>query len=213
MFFVAEFCFIVLIGICRLDALHRPLSPVLTTTIVKCLVLFVWVASMIYVGSWPITSIGIFYEPLQNLCIPWLQPTASSIFLVFHFVIMAIIFITNVAILYLAKRHSTGRKSVQKATLTVSMVCWVFVGRILGAVGGGKRGARPPDCRGSPLTADQLGGKPIHLLFYKQKVFGRHHMSKLIETLASNYGIIQKAQHKNHQCTEVHRYTSISSVD
>ena len=83
---------------------------------------------MIYVGSWPITSIGIFYEPLQNLCIPWLQPTASSIFLVFHFVIMAIIFITNVAILYLAKRHSTGRKSVQKATLTVSMVCWVFVG-------------------------------------------------------------------------------------
>ena len=125
---MAEFCLIVLIGVCKLHSLHRPLSPVLTTTIIKSAVLLIWIASTLYVGSWPFLATGMFYEPLMSCCMPLLGPTANYIFVGFHFLVMTMIFLTNVAILFLAQKHSRSHKSIRKATLTVSIVCWVFIG-------------------------------------------------------------------------------------
>ena len=127
-FFVAEFCLIVLIGICKLHALHKPLSSVLTTKIVKSAVSLIWIISTLYVGSWPLTAIGMFYDPLTNSCMPFLNPSANYVFVAFHFLVIAVIFLTNLMILFVAKKHSRSHKSIRKATLTVSTVCWVFIG-------------------------------------------------------------------------------------
>ena len=113
---------------CRLCLHKGPLSPVLTPTTVRSLVSLIWAGSTIYITTWPLTSAGVFYQPLLGCCMPALQPAANLIFTAFHFVVMIIIFLTNVAILIVAKRYSTSDQSMRKATLTVTMVSWVFIG-------------------------------------------------------------------------------------
>lgn len=123
--FVVEFCLIVLVGICKLYCLLKPLSHSLTTTIVVRIVTTIWVLSIAYVSTWPSTSYMMVFDPISNICMPWLKPIANYIFLGFHFLVMFAIIVTNVVILLVAMRRSED--GVKKATLTVSMICWVFV--------------------------------------------------------------------------------------
>ena len=127
-FYVAEFCLIILMGLCRLYCLRKPLSQILTSAMIKSLVSIIWLGSIVYIASWPFTSAGISYQPLLGCCMPALDPAANLIFTAFHFVVMLVIFLTNVAILIVAKRYSTSDRSMRKATLTVTMVSWVFIG-------------------------------------------------------------------------------------
>ena len=80
-FYVAEFCLIILMGLCRLFCLYRPLSPVLTPTTVRSLVSLIWAGSTIYITTWPFTSAGVFYQALLGCCMPALQPAPPISFL------------------------------------------------------------------------------------------------------------------------------------
>ena len=145
-FYEAEKCFIILLGLYKLYMLKKPLSNSITTGRAKICVAVVWVFNSCWVPPLPFALTTVTYRPYIAYCMASLIREMDIACGIFGIITFFLIVATNIYILLIVISKA-GTKSAKKATKTVCLVSCVFMfsyGPWVVYFGYGSAGSEPP---------------------------------------------------------------------